>query len=221
MGSEYVACMEDVLTLYTSEYDPNYPVVCIDEKLCVLLEDSLMPIEPKPGKSKKQDFQYNKNGTCNLFMITEPLVGWRDVKVTDTRKKDDFVECLKDLVDKYYPQAKTIRLVCDNLNTHKLHHLYEFYPPEEAKRIIDKIEIHHTPKHGSWLNMAEIEIHAISKQCINQRIGYKEDVEECVKLWVKDRNSGDYVIDWRFTTEDARIKLRHLYPKIQRKSAKI
>lgn len=214
MNSEYIARMEDVLSIYEREYDPQNPVICFDEKLYQLLEDSLAPIPMEKGNAKKEDYNYERKGTCNLFMFNEPLGGLRYVKVTDTRKKKDFADCMRDLVDKYYPNATKITLIMDNLNIHHLHILYQFYPPEEAKRIIDKIEVHYTPKHGSWLNMAEIEFSVLSKQCINKRIGYKEELEIAVNLWERDRNSGKYIINWRFTTSDARIKLRSLYPKL-------
>jgi len=215
MTPEYVAKMEDVLSLYEKPYDPKYPVICFDEKLYQMLESPSISIETKRIKFKKEDCRYKRQGTCNLFMFNEPLGGWRDVKVTQTRTKKDFVECMRDLVDKYYPEAIKITLVMDNLNTHHLYHLYEFYPPEEAKRIIDKLEIHYTPKKASWLNMAEIEFSILSKQCLNQRIAYQEDVEIFINFWVRDRNSGKFTINWQFTTQDARQKLRWLYPKFQ------
>ena len=202
--------MEDVLDLYESEYDPESPVVCVDEKPYQLLEDIVEPIPIKAGK--KEDYEYQRNGTCNIFMISEPFNSYRDCKVTDRRTKKDFAELLKDLSDKYYPESKTIRLVMDNLNTHKLSILYEYYPPEEARRIIKRFDVHYTPIHGSWLNIAEIELSVMARQCVNRRIPDIHSVQNELKAWISERNNNKVGVNWRFRSKDARIKLNRLYP---------
>lgn len=204
--------MEDILDLYESEYDEEKPVVCIDEKPYQLLDGIIEPIEMKAGKSKKEDYEYKRNGTCNIFMISEPFNDFRETKVTQTRKKEDFAGLLKDLSDKYYPEADKIKLVMDNLNTHKLSILYEFYSPEEARRLVQRFEVHYTPVHGSWLNIAEIELSAMSKQCTNRRISGMDILKNELVAWVNDRNNREIGVNWRFRNEDARIKLKHLYP---------
>lgn len=213
--------MEDVLNLYESEYNGETPIVCVDEKPYQLLDDIIKPIPMNPEKAgkfkkgsniKKEDYEYERNGTCNIFMVSEPFNDFRDCKVTERRTKKDFAELLKDLVDVYYPQARTIKLVMDNLNTHKLAILYEFYPPEEALRIAQKFEVHHTPKHGSWLNIAEIEISVMEKQCTDRRIPDIETLKNELNSWKNERNNDKIGVNWRFTTKDARIKLKKLYP---------
>ncbi len=164
------------------------------------------------GRSKKIDYQYQRNGTCNIFMISEPFNNFRECKVTQTRKKQDFAELLKDLSDIYYPEAKTIRLVMDNLNIHKLSILYRYYPPEESRRIIKRFEVHYTPVHGSWLNIAEIELSAMSRQCTKKRLPDIETLKKELNAWVNERNIRNIIVNWRFRTGDARIKLRRLYP---------
>ena len=205
--------MEDILDLYESEYDCEKPVVCIDEKPYQLLDNKIQPIPMGNGKPKKVDYEYKREGTCNIFMISEPFNGFRDCKVTERRTKEDFASFLKDLSDKYYPKAQIIKLVMDNLNIHKLSILYEFYPPEEARRIIKRFEVHYTPVHGSWLNIAEIEIAAMAKQSINRRIPNIEKLKEELKYWTKERNYKKVGVDWKFRTYDARIKLKRLYPR--------
>ena len=217
--------MEDILDLYESEYDEKNPVVCVDEKSYQLLDHANEPIPmniEKVGKRnekgkietivEKIDYEYERHGTCNIFMISEPFNGFREIKVTERRTKEDFAELLKDLSDKYYAQAQTIRLVMDNLNTHKLSILYEFYTPEEARRIIKRFEVHYTPVHGSWLDIAEIEISAMAKQCINRRIPNIEILKSELIAWIKERNNDKIGINWRFRAKDARIKLKWLYP---------
>jgi hypothetical protein len=217
--------MEDVLDLYESEYDPENPVVCVDEKPYQLLAHISEPIEMKAemaGKTdengkkilnvRKEDYEYEREGTCNIFMITEPMGDFRETKVTKARKKEDFAQLLKDISDIYYPKTKTIRLVMDNLNTHRLCILYEFYPPEEARRIIKRFEVHYTPKHGSWLNIAEIELSVMSKQCTKRRIPDMETLKKELMAWTTERNRDEKGINWRFRTNDARIKLIKLYP---------
>jgi hypothetical protein len=205
--------MEDILDLYESESDSENPVVCIDEKPYQLLDNKIQPIQMESGKPKKVDYEYKREGTCNLFMISEPFNGFRDCKVTERRTKEDFASFLKDLSDKYYPKAQTIRLVMDNLNIHKLSVLYEYFPPEEARRLVKRFEVHYTPIHGSWLNIAEIELSAMSKQSTNRRIPNIQKLKEELKYWVKGRNDTKIGVNWRFKTDDARIKLKRLYPR--------
>lgn len=198
--------MEDILDLYESKYDSENPVVCVDEKSYQLLDHVIEPI------ATKEDYEYKREGTCNIFIISQPFDGLREVKVTKRRTKEDFAELLKDLSDKYYPHAKTIRLVMDNLNTHNLHILYEFYTPEEARRLVQRFEVHYTPKHGSWLNIAEIELSVMAKQCIKRRIPDVEILKTEIESWKNERNNEKAGINWRFTAKDARIKLKRLYP---------
>lgn len=204
--------MEDVLDLYEEPFDEKRPVVCFDETPVQLIDDVLAPISAAPGRVKRQDYEYERKGTNNLFIFVQPLGGWREVKVTDQRTKKDFAECMKDLVDKHFPEADKIRVVMDNLNTHRLANLYEAFGPEEARRIIKKLEVHHTPRHASWLNMAEIEISVLGGQCLKKRIGTKEVLEREVARYVLDRNSRKAKILWGFTTPKARVKMKRLYP---------
>jgi len=205
--------MEDVLEVYKLPYDPLRPVVCLDETNRQLIGETIMPLPAKPGKPRKFDFQYERNGVANIFMMFEPLAARRYTAVTDTRTKLDFAACLQDLADKYYQHVEKILLVMDNLNTHSLSSLYEAFPPTEARRLAERFEIHHTPKHASWLNMAEIEIGVLSRQCLNQRIPCKDSMASKVAAWTNRRNEKTLRVDWQFTTDDARVKLKHLYPK--------
>jgi len=209
--------MENVLTVYRRPYCPENPQVCFDEKSKQLVAETRVPIPAAPGRPERHDYEYVRNGTANLFLLVEPLRGWRHVSVTSRRTKLDFARQMKDLVDVHYPQARKITLVMDNLNTHKMSCLYEAFAPEEARRIIDRIEVVHTPKHGSWLNMAECELSVLSKQCLEDRIGDEATLRERVSLWNADRNNHSKKIDWQFEIADARIKLRRLYPRIQMK----
>ncbi len=212
--------MEDVLDVYKRPYDPARPQVCIDEASKQLLSDVREPIAMQPceedlsGQSMKVDSEYKREGTANLFMISEPLAGKRHVEVTDTRTRVDFAHVIKNLVDVQYPKAEVIVVVMDNLNTHGPASLYEAFPPDEAKRLADKLEIHHTPKHGSWLNMAEIELSVLARQCLDRRIADKDDLTREVAVWERNRNEHKMRVEWRFTTADARIKLKHLYPSL-------
>jgi hypothetical protein len=203
--------MEDVLDLYEQEYNVDYPVVCFDEKSVQMLGDIKDPIAVGKGRAKRIDYEYEREGTCNLFVFLQPLQGWRHVKVTDRRTKQDFAECMKELVDDHFPQARQVVLVMDNLNTHTLGALYEVYPPEEARRIIRKIRIHHTPKHGSWLNMAEIEISALSRGCLKRRIPNQEMIRREIEAYVKSRNERKAIVTWGFFSKEARVKMRRLY----------
>jgi len=207
--------MENVLAVYKRPYDPKYPVVCFDEKSKQLVGEIATPIPAAPGRSECHDYEYVRNGTANLFMLVEPLRGWRAVSVTSRRTKLDFAAQVKDLVDVHYPKAGKVTLVMDNLNTHRMSCLYEAFPPAEARRIIEKIEVVHTPKHGSWLNMAECELSVLEKQCLRDRIGDEVTLRKRVSIWNQDRNNRSKKIDWQFETANARIKLRRLYPKIQ------
>jgi len=204
--------MEDILDVYCRPYDPRRPQVCLDEMSRQLLADTRSPLPPAPGQPKREDYEYGRQGTVNLFMCSEPLVGWRHVEVTERRTRIDWAHVVKDLVDIRYPDAERIVLVLDNLNTHSPASLYEAFAPAEAKRIADKLEIHYTPKHGSWLDMAEIELSVLSRQCLGQRLPSQEAMAAAVAAWEQERNRAGAPINWRFTTADARIKLTRLYP---------
>jgi hypothetical protein len=207
--------MEDVLDLYHQPHDPRYPLVCFDETSKQLVAETHRPIPAAPGRPERYDYEYQRNGVCNLFMFFAPLEGWRHVKVTDRRTKVDWAQCMRELVDVHFPHALLIRVVQDQLNTHNPAALYEVFEPQEAKRILDRLEFHYTPKHGSWLNMAEIELSVLSRQCLDQRIPDQIGLKQEVLAWQQPRNSRGATVDWRFTTDDARIKLKRLYPSIQ------
>ena len=204
--------MEDVLDVYKRPYDPRCPQVCLDETSKQLIGETRTPVPSAPGREARYDHEYRRNGVANLFMIFEPLGGRRHVKVTERRTKKDWAECVREMVDEMYPDAERIVLVMDNLNTHTPASLYEAFPPEEAKRIADKLEIHYTPKHGSWLDMAEIELGILGRQCLDRRIDNAEDLTREVAAWEAKRNASAAKVNWRFSTPDARIKLRKLYP---------
>jgi hypothetical protein len=207
--------MEEVLDVYHRPFDPKRPLVCLDEASQQLIGEVAEPVPAAPGQPARIDSEYTRNGTANLFMISEPLTGWRHVEVTDRRTAVDFAEVVRALVEEVYPEAEKVVLVMDDLNTHKLASLYEAFPPEQARRIAEKLEIHHTPKHGSWLNMAEIELSVLARQCLDRRIETREELEREVEAWEEERNERQVGVRWRFTTADARIKLRHLYPAVQ------
>jgi hypothetical protein len=204
--------MEDVLEVYHRPYDEKRPLVCLDEASKQLIGEVIEPIPAEPGQPERYDYEYTRNGTANLFMVSEPLAGWRAVKVTERRASVDFAEVVRWLVEEVHEEAEVVVLVMDNLNTHKLASLYQAFPPEQARRIAERLEIHHTPKHGSWLNMAEIELSVLSRQCLDRRIETREELEREVAAWEEERNERGVEIQWRFTTADARIKLRRLYP---------
>ena len=204
--------MEDVLDLYEEPLDPLRPVVCLDERSVQLLAEVRPPVGPAPGRAARHDYEYQRHGTCNLFMMAQPLAGWREVAVTQTRTKIDFAVQLKWLADERYPQAERIRLVLDNLNTHSPASLYKAFEPQEARRLARRFEFHHTPKHGSWLNMAEIEFAALSNQCLTRRIPDTDALVRQISPWQTHRNDAKVTISWRFTSTDARIKLARLYP---------
>jgi DDE superfamily endonuclease len=207
--------MEDVLEVYHRPFDPERPVVCLDEASKQLIGETRLPLPAEPGRPGRFDYEYVRNGTANLFMISEPLVGWRTVRVTERRTAKDFAEVLRWLAEDLHPEAERVVLVMDNLNTHKLASLYEAFPPERARRIAERLEIHHTPRHGSWLNVAEIELSVLSRQCLDQRIETARALRREVTAWEGPRNDRAAEVRWRFTTADARIKLRHLYPTLQ------
>lgn len=213
-NADFVCAMEDVLEVYQRPYNAARPVVCFDEQSKQLIGETRVPLPAAPGQAARIDYEYERNGTANLFMVFEPLAGRRRVKVTDRRTKQDFALVIRELVDSY-PAADKIVLVMDNLNTHKPASLYEAFAPDEARRILDKLEIHYTPKHGSWLNMAECELSVLTKQCLNRRIAEKSTLVREVTAWESARNTAECCIDWRFTTADARVKLKRLYPSIQ------
>jgi hypothetical protein len=204
--------MEDVLDVYHQPYDGEHPVVCLDEASKQLVGEAVVPIPAAPGQPERFDYEYVRHGTANLFMVSEPLAGWRHVLVTERRTAKDFAEVVRWLAEDVYPDAERVVLVMDNLNTHKLASLYEAFPPEQARRIAERIEVHHTPKHGSWLNVAEIELSVLSRQCLDRRIDSMDELVLAVDAWVSERNERAVGVNWRFTTADARIKLRRLYP---------
>lgn len=209
--------MEAILDIYKRAYNPLNPVVCFDESSKQQIQDLVDALPPRPGDVAKFDSEYQRNGVSNLFMIFEPLQGKRHVKVTDRRTKMDWAECMKFIVDEMYPDAPKVTVVMDNLNTHSPASLYVRFDPATAKRIADKLDIQHTPKHGSWLNMAEIEFSALSRQCLNRRIPSQEKLIQEVATWEAIRNTSTMKCDWQFTTADARIKLRKLYPTVDQK----
>ena len=212
MSPDFVAHMEDILDLYAEPYDPQRPVVCFDETSTQLLADTRPPIPAEPGRPMREDYEYVREGTCNLFLSLEPLAGWRHVEVTERRTKVDFAHQMRWLAEEAYPEAEVIRVVLDNLNTHRKASLYEDFPAAEARRIARRLEFHHTPKHGSWLNMAEIEFSVMSRR----RLGQRHPEEEClcreVQALEEERNRAQARINWRFGIQDARTKLHCLYP---------
>jgi hypothetical protein len=207
--------MEDVLDVYTQPHDPDVPLVCLDETSKQLISETRTPIPMKKGSPKRIDYEYERNGTANLFMMFAPLEGWRHVKATGHRTAVDYAHVLKDLSDVHFPNAKKIVLVQDNLNTHTKASLYEAFPASEARRLAERFAFHYTPKHGSWLNMAESELGVLSSQCLDRRIPDKETLVKEVAVWQADRNKNHTKANWRFTTADARIKLKRLYPQFE------
>jgi hypothetical protein len=204
--------MEDILAVYVLPHDPDCPLVCFDEATKQLIKETRAPVPMQPGRPARVDYEYERNGTANMFMMFAPLEGWRHVKVTDRHTAVDYAHALKDLSDIHFPNARKIRLVQDNLNTHKPASLYEAFPAEEARRLVERFEWHYTPKHGSWLDMAESELGVLSSQCLDRRIGEKQTLIDEAAAWETNRNQHHAKANWRFTTETARIKLKHLYP---------
>lgn len=207
--------MEDVLEVYTRPYDPNFPVVCMDEANKQLIENTYAPKAVEPGQPSKVDHEYKRHGVRDFFMANEPLANWRTVKVTEQRKQADWAHFIRELVDGRYRTATKVVLVMDNLNIHTAAALYATFQPDEARRIWERLEPHWTPKHGSWMNMAEIELSVLTRQCLNRRIALPEVLEREVAAWVVNRNQAEAGINWQFTTETARIKLRRLYPSLE------
>jgi DDE superfamily endonuclease len=206
--------MEDVLSVYTRPRDPDRPVVCLDETSKQLIVETRSPVAMRPGLPARVDYEYARNGVANLFMMFAPLEGWRHVKVTDRRTAVDYAHVLKDLADVHFAQAETIVLIQDNLNTHTAASLYEAFPAAEARRLVERFEWHYTPKHGSWLDLAESELGVLASQCLDRRIPDKQAIIDEVAAWVRQRNKTHAVAQWHFTTNDARIKLKSLYPSL-------
>jgi hypothetical protein len=214
-NAEFVWRMEDVLDVYRRPYDPLRPKICLDETSKQLLANVRAGQPMKPGRVEREDYEYERHGVANLFLWCEPLTGRRHVEVTDRRTKGDWARVVKELVDTHYPDAERIVLVMDNLNIHTPAALYEVFAPDEAKRLADRLEIHHTPKHGSWLDIAEIELSALARQCLDRRIPDQDTLIKEVAAWEEERNAAQVTVDWQFTTADARVKLKHLYPSLQ------
>ena len=213
-NSAFVAAMEEVLDVYTRPHDPDIPLVCLDETSKQLVSETRTPVPMKPGQPERVDYEYERNGTANLFMLFAPLEGFRHVEATDHRKAVDYAKILKNLSDVLFPHARKIALVQDNLNTHVKASLYEAFPPAEARRLVERFEWHYTPKHGSWLDLAESELGVLSAQCLDRRIPDKHTLIDEIAAWEHDRNANHTKADWQFTTKNARIKLKHLYPAI-------
>jgi len=216
-NAEFVANMEDVLAVYERAYDENYPVVCMDEKPFQLLDERITPIRMSENCHKlKEDCQYERKGSCAVFMFTEPLAGWRQAHALSRRTSEDWAREIKWLLNEQYPNAKKVVLVMDNLNTHRISSLYKVFPPAEAFALIQRLEIHYTPKHGSWLDIAEIELSALTVQCLgSRRIPSIEQLNRELSAWGINRNTVQRSVDWQFTTHNARTKLKHLYPVVK------
>ncbi len=211
----FVAAMEDVLEVYTRPHDPARPLVCLDESSKQLIIETRTPVATAPGCPARVDYEYARNGVANLFMIFAPLEGWRHVEVTDRRTAVDYARILKDISDERFPNAEKIVLVQDNLNTHNPAALYEAFPPEQARRLVERFEWHHTPKHGSWLDLTESELAVLATQCLDRRIPDRPTLEREVRAWTTARNQTKAKATWRFTTQDARVKLARLYPQFE------
>ncbi len=207
--------MEDVLDLYQEPYEAALPVICMDEQPRQLVKETRRPIPARRGQPRRYDYEYERAGTANLFLLCEPLAGWRHVDVTERRTRVDWAGQVRWLLQTQYPNAERVRLVLDNLNTHSIGSLYEAFEPAEARRLARRLEIHHTPKHGSWLNIAEVELSALTRQCLNRRTPDMKTLRRQTQSWTQQRNTKQKGVDWQFSTPDARIKLRRLYPEIQ------
>jgi hypothetical protein len=213
--AEFVCAMEDVLDVYHRPFDEKRPLIALDESSKQLIGEAVQPLPAGPGQPERFDYEYVRNGTANLFMVSEPLLGWRAVRVTERRTAKDFADVVRWLAEDVHPEAEKLVLVMDNLNTHKPASLYEAFPPDQARRIAERLEIHYTPKHGSWLNVAEIELSVLNRQCLNRRIESGDELRREVGAWEEARNEQQVEVRWQFTTADARVKLRRLYPVIQ------
>lgn len=208
--------MEDILDTYERPYDTKFPVVCMDEQPVQLIGETRIALPVGPGQPRKYDHEYRRNGTAVNFMFTEPLAGWRKVDIRQSKTMIDWAQEIRTLLDVDYQQAEKVILICDNLNTHKIASLYETFLPQEAKRLRDRLEIHYTPKHGSWLNVAEIELSLLTRQCLDRRLPDIPALQRQAKAWYEKRNAKQKSVDWQFTSEDARIKLKSLYPQFKR-----
>jgi len=207
--------MEDILEIYKRPYDPAIPVICMDEQPTQLIKQTRRKIATEPGKPERVDYEYERNGTAENFMFTEPLASWRKANVRQHRTAIDWAYEIKELLNEDYPEAQKVILVCDNLNTHEIASLYEAFEPKQARELVERLEIHYTPKHGSWLNIAEIELSVFTEQCLDRRIPDMATLQQEAKAWYRKRNTKQKAVDWQFTTEKARIKLKRLYPQIQ------
>jgi hypothetical protein len=207
--------MEDVLEIYKRPYDPKVPVVCMDEQPTQLIKETRRKIAVEPGQAERVDYEYERNGTAVNFMFTEPLGRWRKVTVRERKTSVDWAHEIQTLLNEDYPDTEKVILICDNLNTHKVASLYEAFEPKQARQLAERFEIHYTPKHGSWLNVAEIELSVFTRQCLDRRIPDKVKLHQEAQAWYRKRNAGQKAVDWQFTTEDARVKLKRLYPQIQ------
>ena len=214
-NAAFVAAMEDILELYKRPYDEHCPLVCMDEQPVQLVNETRVPLAAQPGRPRRYDHHYERAGTASIFLFTEPLASWRRVEVRQRRTAVDWAQQVQILLEKDYPQAEKIILVCDNLNTHKIGSFYEAFAPVVARRLVERIEIHHTPKHGSWLNVAECELSVLSRHCLRNRTGTIPALRRKLTPWQRERNGRKCKVDWRFTTDDARIRLKRLYPQYQ------
>ena len=214
-NEEFVAHMEDILELYHRPFDPECPLICMDEQPIQLIGETRIPIPATINHPEIIDYEYKRNGTANIFMFTEPLNSWRNATIRITKTKNDWALEIKELLDVYYPNVNKVILICDNYSTHTIGAFYATFSPEEASRLLKRLEIHYTPKHGSWLNIAECELSALTRQCLDRRMGDLETLEKEVNFWKVKRNDLQKGVDWQFTTDDARIKLKRLYPQIK------
>jgi hypothetical protein len=214
-SADFVMHMEDVLEVYQRPHNPQMPVVCMDEQPTQLVGETRTILPAEPGRPERVDYEYERNGTAVNFLFTEPLAGWRKVSVRETKKKTDWAVEIRELLEVDYPEVTKVVLICDNLNTHTPAALYEAFPPATARRLIERLEIHYTPKHGSWLNIAECELSVMTRQCLDRRIPNVETLRQQTGCWYAQRNDAQKSVDWQFTTADARTKLKRLYPKIQ------
>jgi hypothetical protein len=213
-NAEFVAHMEDVLEIYHLPYDPTCPVICMDEQPVQLVKETRVPLPAKPGQPEAVDYEYERNGTANIFIFTEPLTGWRKVVVSERRTAIDWAKEIQRLLEQDYADSEKVLSVCDQLNIHRVASLYEAFPPATARRLATHLDIHHTPKPGSWLNIAENELSALTRQCLDRRIPDRETLEQETTAWYQQRNQSQKSVDWQFTTADARTRLKRLYPQI-------
>ena len=207
--------MEEVLAVYQRPFDPTHPVICMDESSKQLVSETRVSLPAEPGQPRREDYEYERHGVANLFLFCEPLAGWREIQVTERRTRTDWAGVMRELSDQHYPAAERITVVLDNLNTHGPASFYEAFAPEEARRLAERFAFHYTPKHGSWLNMAEIELSVLNRQCLDRRIGEATVLQQEIEAWQQKRNAASKIINWQFTAVDARIKRKRLYPVIQ------